>query len=115
VPFDCRSLYDNPQLRRTAEGNAAAAETDPRAAELERAMAVHADATKHCEVLGLNVAALEPVALKEPKKKKAPKPAETTFTVPESPLDLEIRAIVGPGLPHDIGGHVLGLWSEGHD
>ena len=93
MPFDCRSLYDNPRLRCTAEGNATAAETGSRAAELERVMAVHADATTHCEVLGLNVAALEPVALKEPKKKKAPKPAETTFTVLEFPLDLEIRAI----------------------
>jgi hypothetical protein len=82
----------------SAEGNAAAATTDPMAAELERVIGEHAEAVEECAVLGLNVAALEPVAPPQKKKKKkkakATEQEVTTFTVPESDLDRDIRRII---------------------
>ena len=67
------------------------------AAELERMMGTHAEAVEECAVLGLNVAVFEPVAQQQKKKKTKAKPTEqevTTFTVPESNLDRDIRRII---------------------
>ena len=67
------------------------------AAELERLMRGHAEAVEECAVLGLNVAVFEPVAQQQKKKKTKAKPTEqevTTFTVPESNLDRDIRRII---------------------
>ena len=66
-------------------------------AELERLMRGHAEAVEECAVLGLNVAVFEPVAQQQKKKKTKAKPTEqevTTFTVPESNLDRDIRRII---------------------
>ena len=71
--------------------------TDPMAAELERVMRGHAEAVEECAVLGLNVAVFEPVAQQQKKKKTKAKPTEqavTTFTVPESNFDRDIRRII---------------------
>ena len=66
-------------------------------AEPERLMRGHAEAVEECAVLGLNVAVFEPVAQQQKKKKTKAKPTEqevTTFTVPESNFDRDIRRII---------------------